>query len=161
METPSSTALRWIASLRLPALPESVRTARRDVRRMLDTHHETTDTGDDTELLVSELVTNAVTAIQGATPRGEQTTPGPTPDVTVVVARDEERLWLSVSDPVPLLPAPRTADIADEGGRGLALVQALSDRWGADRTPNGKTVWCAITAPQTVSPSARLAPANG
>jgi hypothetical protein len=34
----------------------------------------------------------------------------------------------------------------DEGGRGIALVDALSSGWGAETTPDGKTVWFEVAA---------------
>ncbi|MFH9980944.1 ATP-binding protein [Streptomyces sp. NPDC017179] len=49
-----------------------------------------------------------------------------------------------VTDPDPrALPVlRRKADEDDESGRGLALLDALSLRWGVDRRPGSKTVWC-------------------
>jgi hypothetical protein len=39
-------------------------------------------------------------------------------------------------------------------GRGLALVEIYSDRWGTDMLPNGKVVWCEVDLPWKGVPSA-------
>lgn len=48
---------------------------------------------------------------------------------------------MAVTDKSRTMPEPRTASGADTGGRGLVVVDALCDRWGADRLPWGKRVW--------------------
>jgi len=78
-------------------------------------------------LLVSEVATNAL--IHGA---GQ---------VRVRVLDHGPRLRVEVSDDSEALPALRTFDHHAEGGRGLALVDALAAAWGADPRPGGKTVW--------------------
>src|ERR1022692_3193456 len=87
----------------------------------------------DAELLVSELVTNAVTAtlsMRAAAP------------VALYLALDDRRLTLLVWDACPALPAQRRRDDDAAGGRGLEIVQALSDRWGTCAIPSrGKVVW--------------------
>jgi anti-sigma regulatory factor (Ser/Thr protein kinase) len=67
-------------------------------------------------LLASELVTNAV--VHGAPP-----------------------VEITVGDAHPDVPQPRHAMREDEHGRGLLLVDRLSDRWGVDAHPPGKSVW--------------------
>jgi anti-sigma regulatory factor (Ser/Thr protein kinase) len=87
----------------------------------------------DAELLVSELVTNAITA----TLRIRATAP-----VALYLALDGRRLTLLVWDACPALPAQRRRDDDAAGGRGLKIVQALSDRWGTCAIPGrGKVVW--------------------
>lgn len=79
-------------------------------------------------LLTSELVTNAVVHGTGA--------------VTLVVRCDGAALRVEVEDGDPTCPTPRTdPDTAGENGRGLALVAALADRWGAEPHAGGKRVW--------------------
>ncbi|MFD7818084.1 ATP-binding protein [Streptomyces sp. NPDC059785] len=84
-------------------------------------------------LLLSELVTNAY--------RHGRVSPGR--EIRVRCTLDDDRLRVLVTDANGTLPAPRTASPDDESGRGLALVAALADDWGA--TPRaegiGKTVW--------------------
>ncbi|MEU3504459.1 ATP-binding protein [Streptomyces hundungensis] len=42
---------------------------------------------------------------------------------------------------------PRIADAADEGGRGLLLVEAVADKWGVGEREPGKAVWCEFVCP--------------
>ncbi len=79
-----------------------------------------------TELLVSELVTNAV--CHGAAP------------ITVRLIR-EHALICEVSDGGRGSPRPHRIRGCDEGGRGLFLVAQLSRSWGVRHTSTGKTVW--------------------
>jgi anti-sigma regulatory factor (Ser/Thr protein kinase) len=80
-----------------------------------------------TELLVSELVTNAVKYSRG--------------DVTLRLV-NERALVCEVIDNSGALPRLRQAGGDDENGRGLQVVRQLAHRWGARRTPTGKVVWC-------------------
>jgi hypothetical protein len=80
-----------------------------------------------TELLVSELVTNAVKYSRG--------------DVTLRLV-NEKALVCEVLDNSGALPRLRQANGEDENGRGLQVVRQLSHRWGARRTATGKVVWC-------------------
>ncbi|MFE1443383.1 SpoIIE family protein phosphatase [Streptomyces sp. NPDC058739] len=79
-----------------------------------------------TELIVSELVTNAI-----------RYTDGP---VGLRLIRDKT-LVCEVSDPSNTQPRLRRALITDEGGRGLFLVAQLVTRWGSRYGPEGKTIW--------------------
>ena len=82
---------------------------------------------DDAVLLVSELVTNSV--LHGG------------PPLVVAVDCDGSALQVRVRDGSPELPAPRVAGPEAENGRGMALVDAMSDNWGVERDENGKHVW--------------------
>jgi len=82
------------------------------------------------ELAVSELVTNAVRA---STDAHKARPPGPPTGVPVVglrLAGDRLRLLVEVSDHDPGPPVPTAVDPERDGGRGLLLVDALSERWG-------------------------------
>ncbi|WP_051966709.1 ATP-binding SpoIIE family protein phosphatase [Kitasatospora mediocidica] len=81
---------------------------------------------DNTELMVSELVTNA---IQHATR-----------PVTLRLVRTS-LLRCEVGDDSPQLPRRRPAGPQDERGRGLHLVAKFAERWGATRLGGGKVVW--------------------
>ncbi|WP_367044666.1 SpoIIE family protein phosphatase [Streptomyces sp. Je 1-332] len=81
---------------------------------------------DSVELLVSEVVTNAVRYA--------------TRPVTLRLLRTDV-LRCEVGDDVPQLPRLRQARATDEGGRGLYLVNRLARRWGATRLSTGKVVW--------------------
>ncbi len=80
-----------------------------------------------TELLVSELVTNAVRYSRG--------------EITLRLV-NEKALVCEVLDHSGALPRLRQAGSEDENGRGLQVVRQLSQRWGARRTATGKVVWC-------------------
>jgi hypothetical protein len=92
-----------------------------------------------TELLVSELVTNAIRYSQG--------------DVTLRLV-NERALVCEVLDNSAALPRLRQANSDDENGRGLQVVRQLSSRWGARRTPSGKVVWCEQPLPGGPGPEA-------
>lgn len=85
------------------------------------------------ELLVSEVVTNAIRYARG--------------QVGLLVRRAERSVHVEVHDGDTRLPRLRHADLDDEGGRGLALVQALARDWGARALPDGKVVWFTLDAP--------------
>ena len=86
-----------------------------------------------TELVVSELVTNAIRY-------GE-------PPIKLRLIRDTS-LICEVSDTSSTAPHLRRARAFDEGGRGLLLVAQLTQGWGTRHTTNGKTIWCAQTLPR-------------
>ncbi|GAA3906129.1 SpoIIE family protein phosphatase [Streptomyces lacrimifluminis] len=79
-----------------------------------------------TELVVSELVTNAIRY-------GE-------PPIQLRLIRDRA-LIVEVSDGSSTSPHLRRAHVYDEGGRGLLLVAQLTQRWGSRQTGTGKTIW--------------------
>jgi anti-sigma regulatory factor (Ser/Thr protein kinase) len=88
---------------------------------------------DDAGLILSELVTNAVVHASAL-------------KVDVWLMCDRQRLLIMVSDPCPIMPT-RT----DEGqpdamsGRGLMIVEALAQSWGAYWVPEqGKVVWALV-----------------
>ncbi|MET9965918.1 SpoIIE family protein phosphatase [Streptomyces sp. NPDC006356] len=79
-----------------------------------------------TELIASELVTNAIRHATGP--------------VQLRLLRDRA-LICEVSDGSGTSPRLRRARSTDEGGRGLFLVAQLTERWGTRYTPNGKIIW--------------------
>ncbi|MDI5962805.1 SpoIIE family protein phosphatase [Streptomyces sp. SL13] len=83
-----------------------------------------------TELVVSELVTNAVR--YGEAP------------VQLRLIR-EKTLICEVSDGSSTAPHLRRARTLDEGGRGLFIVAQLTDRWGTRHDPQGKTIWSELS----------------
>jgi anti-sigma regulatory factor (Ser/Thr protein kinase) len=92
-----------------------------------------------TELLVSELVTNAIRHATG--------------EVTLRMVL-EGSLVCEVLDGSAALPRLRHAGRDEECGRGLEVVSQLAQRWGARRTPQGKIVWCEQALPPAASPPA-------
>ncbi|MFI9274953.1 SpoIIE family protein phosphatase [Kitasatospora sp. NPDC052896] len=113
------------ASWELPADPAVVADAREAVTRQLAAWG-LADLAFTTELVVSELVTNAIR--YGGGP------------VVLRLIRDQV-LVCEVSDPSNSQPRLRRARATDEGGRGLFLVAQLSARWGSRYGRSGKTVW--------------------
>ncbi|MFC1440588.1 SpoIIE family protein phosphatase [Streptacidiphilus sp. N1-10] len=114
-----------VAHWTLPAEPSIVSTARDLTRRQL-TAWGLDELVDSTELIVSELVTNAIRYGQGA--------------VTLRLIR-AGTLSCEVSDASSSAPHMRLAADGDEGGRGLFLVMHVSSRWGTRYNPRGKTIW--------------------
>ncbi len=84
------------------------------------------------ELLVSELVTNAVRYAQGKI------------GLRLIL---EGGLVIEVMDDSAALPRLRHPDDSDERGRGLQVVSQLAQRWGARRATAGKVVWCELPRP--------------
>ncbi|GAA2976161.1 SpoIIE family protein phosphatase [Streptomyces flavovirens] len=115
----------------LPADGNAASTARRLVNEQL-TRWDLADLADVTELVVSELVGNALRYGGG---------PG-----QLRLLRDD-RLRVEVSDTGPDLPQIQHADVQDEGGRGLQLINLLCRRWGSCRTADGKVVWAEQNIP--------------
>ncbi|MEU6231056.1 ATP-binding protein [Streptomyces sp. NPDC047042] len=89
--------------------------------------------GDDVLLCVSELATNAL--VHGVPP-GRQ--------FLLFLRYDGQVLRVAVHDSGPGEPfvAEHVGEEAGEGGRGLFLVAALSDKWGVGARELGKVVWC-------------------
>lgn len=79
------------------------------------------------QLLTSELVTNAVRHAESM--------------VVLRISAAAPGWRVSVEDLSPDVPEQQTADGTAEQGRGLYLVDLLSERWGWERTTTGKTVW--------------------
>jgi hypothetical protein len=114
-----------VANWEYPALPASVPAARSDVTARL-TAWGLADHVFATELVVSELLTNAVTHARGP--------------VRLRLIRDEG-LICEVSDGSDTAPHMRHAQLLDEGGRGLYLIGQVADRWGTRYSATGKTIW--------------------
>ncbi|MDX3456927.1 ATP-binding protein [Streptomyces sp. ME02-8801-2C] len=115
--------------------PSAAREARAEIRKQLEEwglagRGDLTDPADElldvAELLVSELVTNAV--LHAASPFR----------LTVWAAHGVLRC--EVTDTGRRTPQVRCAGVA-ESGRGMFLVDALARRWGCHQEGSGKTVW--------------------
>nr|WP_239149197.1 SpoIIE family protein phosphatase [Streptomyces sp. SID12501] len=115
----------------LPREPRSVGRARELTRTQL-TAWGLEALIDTTELLVSELVTNALRYGEG--------------EIRLRLLLDR-MLVCEVWDAGLVQPRRRRARDTDEGGRGLQLVGLLSAAWGSRRTPRGKTVWFELPLP--------------
>ncbi|KAF4407746.1 MULTISPECIES: ATP-binding protein [Streptomyces] len=109
--------------------------ARRHTRTALSAWRVPEDTRTVAELLVSELVTNAVQ--HGSGGGGEP--------LALELERDGPLLHLRVSDSSGRPPVAVAPEESAESGRGLTIVAALSKEWGHRLLPGGgKTVWCEL-----------------
>jgi anti-sigma regulatory factor (Ser/Thr protein kinase) len=91
----------------------------------------------DAELVLNELLANAVQATRATTPAGRK--------VTACMALDLDRLYILVWDCCPQPPVHAgPADHDAENGRGLEIVAALADCWGTVPLPGGKVVWARL-----------------
>ncbi|MFI0448316.1 ATP-binding protein [Actinomadura sp. 6N118] len=119
-----------LGAISLPGVARSAPEARAFVRRLAGSSELafTDETLADMQLCVDELVANAC----------EHTASGLGGRVTVTVARGRDRLRVSVIDEGGADTKPSVQhELCGENGRGLRLVEALSQRWGAEST----TVW--------------------
>jgi len=120
------------------ALPSAVPSARLHARQIA-WEWGLSALGENVELLVSELMTNGIAAARAIEPISP---------VRLWLLADINRILILVWDANPHPPAPVQADEYAESGRGLLLVQALSQRWGSYPTPQmaGKVVWALCRA---------------
>jgi anti-sigma regulatory factor (Ser/Thr protein kinase) len=122
----------------LPALQTSVAEARRRVRDQMRGWAFPSDVCDTAQLLVSELVTNAVVHTD-------------TESVECRLRAMGRRVRIEVCDrgSQTSAPLPCWASPDDEHGRGLLLVDTLSDEWGVDseRHRPGRVVWVTLGVP--------------
>jgi anti-sigma regulatory factor (Ser/Thr protein kinase) len=123
--------------LELGALPGAVPSARLHARHLLWEWGQTKLT-DSAELVVTELLTNAVKA--------SQPMEWPQP-VRLWLCSDRTRLLVLVWDANPHPPVRIDADDHAESGRGLLLVEAISEQrnWYLTHETGGKVVWSLIT----------------
>jgi anti-sigma regulatory factor (Ser/Thr protein kinase) len=119
----------------LGALEGAVPSARAHVRQVLREWNHA-GLGEDAGLVASELVTNAVRASTGLGPA--------IAPVRIWLGSDTHHVLLAVADASPRPPVRLNLAPDAEGGRGLALVEALSARWGWHPTTMAslaKIVW--------------------
>jgi anti-sigma regulatory factor (Ser/Thr protein kinase) len=131
----SGTATQISSALEFAPLPTAVPCARLHAVHVLR-EWELRDLANDAEMIVSELITNAIDASTLLSER---------PPVSLRLLLTGKSLVIEAWDHSPLDLEPREADADDECGRGLTVVAALSDRWGWERTGrNRKVVWAEI-----------------
>jgi Histidine kinase-like ATPase domain len=124
--------------LELAAIPGAAPRARHHTRRVLG-DWDLGVLGEPAELIVSELVTNAIRACRTA---------GADRPVRLRLASDRARVLIEVQDGSPQPPVPADATAEDESGRGLCLVEAMSAAWDwyPHRASGGKVVWALMPA---------------
>ena len=91
---------------------------------------------EDVVLVASELVGNAV----------QHTSAAGTGTLDVSWDVDATGVRVCVADSSELPPHVRLAGADDTGGRGLRIVDAVSDEWGVERAAHGKRVWAHVPA---------------
>ncbi|WP_405769469.1 ATP-binding protein [Streptomyces sp. NBC_01538] len=130
---------RQAATFRIPKHPRNVPDARAQVRKALADWGLPTELAADVALVATELITNSVRHCEVTFALVEVT----------LTLRDDNQLLLEVSDPdTEELPAPRTAGQHDEGGRGLAVIAALTSQWGCDLRRFTKCSWATFPLPE-------------
>ncbi|BBC33297.1 hypothetical protein SGFS_045910 [Streptomyces graminofaciens] len=128
----------WHCHLELPNDPRSPHIARHTIRTTLLGYAQPPGLTDTAELLTSESVSNAVKHSDGP--------------ISIRLRAHHAAIRIGVMDNHPELPEP-VSTTPDQGfGRGLFLVEALSDAWGRypvtshSRTPSWKVVWFELSA---------------
>ncbi|MBV7694492.1 SpoIIE family protein phosphatase [Streptomyces sp. TRM70350] len=118
-----------------PGDPEALRQARHMIRAAVRAWGAA-DRSDEVELVADELITNALMHTEGAA------------IVTLRVLTDtDRRLRVEVEDSSSALPRRREAGDCGVSGRGLLLVDLLTDVWGVEARGGGKCVWCEFVVP--------------
>ncbi|MFD8382652.1 SpoIIE family protein phosphatase [Streptomyces sp. NPDC059679] len=121
-----------IADWEVPSEPALVSAVRAAVAARL-AEWDLGDVAFTTELILSELITNAIRYATGP--------------IRVRLLCDRS-LICEVSDTSSTSPHLRYAATEDEGGRGLFLVSRFADRWGTRYTAEGKVIWTEQTLPE-------------
>jgi hypothetical protein len=145
-----------VTSRPLSPVPEEARNARQFVRELL-TRWGLGYLTDDAELIVAELVGNAVRhglpdVPQIRPPRAERagasSSAGGPFGIRLCLLRRVGEVMLAVTDPSDEAPAPQAPSYNGESGRGLQIVGALSYVWGwSPIEGHGKAVWAVLRCP--------------
>jgi len=129
----------------LAALPSAPFWARCHTRRVLRTWYLPLTIIETAELLASELVTNAAKFSGSAWFRPRYSELMQVERISYTLRYSPGRLTIEVGDSDPNPPVLADADESAENGRGLMLVEALSEEWSYFLTPpTGKVVYCVI-----------------
>jgi anti-sigma regulatory factor (Ser/Thr protein kinase) len=146
-------APRAIAGLTLAAVPSAVRCSRMFVRLGLR-QWGLPSLAEDSELVISELVTNAVqaTGVTEAGPLWSQLAELATIHVRLLLF--EHSVVLAVWDREPAPPVLGEPGTDSENGRGLSIVTALCQRWNYLPGEDGKCVWAELAIkPDVLTPA--------
>lgn len=112
--------------------PTSAAAARRFVRDVLSSWRVEVDDTDAVLVCTDELVTNAILHVAS--------------DIDVVVRCDDGVVRVEVHDGSTRPPLRQVPPVDADRGRGLLLVEAMSERWGVASTDRGKAVWFEVGA---------------
>jgi anti-sigma regulatory factor (Ser/Thr protein kinase) len=125
----------FLNTFAVPSTPESVRIARSRVRTTLS-DHGLDDCADDICAITSELVTNAAQHAGGG--------PDMTIEVRLLRIYYPAAISVIVKDSSPEPPVKHDTAPDNERGRGLRIVEALSDYWGWHPENHGKAVFAIV-----------------
>ncbi|MGA5165344.1 MULTISPECIES: ATP-binding protein [Streptomyces] len=131
MADSSMRAVGWARSFPVSGGVRAGRCWAREHLESLGWTEDAPETVDDVLLTVSELITNAHVHAHSS--------------AQLVLTWDSQCLHVSVHDDGGGVPAPRSPDTTSPGGRGLALVDALSDHWHTHAQQHGKTITACFT----------------
>ncbi|MET7438762.1 SpoIIE family protein phosphatase [Streptomyces sp. NPDC004082] len=120
-----------------PGDPEALREARHMIRAAVRAWGAD-DRADEIELVADELITNALMHTEGAA----------VVTLRALTGGADRRLRVEVEDSSSALPRRREAGESGVSGRGLLLVDLLTDGWGVEARGGGKCLWCEFTVPE-------------
>ena len=120
-----------------PGLAEAVRSTRQEIDQVCAENGIELDVIEHVSLVASELVTNAVVHAASS--------------VRVTLEKWQNSLRLIVEDASNAEPVVKEQDDESEGGRGLHIVDQLSQDWGFEKTDEGKKVWAAFSRPHNLA----------
>ncbi len=124
----------------MPNRPDSTPAARAFLSRLLNGWGLPEEVIDDASLLATELMSNAVRHGTGV--------------VTLRVEVDDGVVQVGVHDDGAAMPAVEDPDLTSVNGRGLFIVECVSDQWGSSQDDPGKTVWFRLKRDQAPEDSA-------
>jgi hypothetical protein len=122
------------AAIDLPPIPPSITVSRHLVLELLRTWGVPHDR-EDAAMLVTELVSNVVDHVRREA------------NLTLELAVSDECLRIAVVDGSSVQPVVRELSTDRPRGRGMRMVQARADRWGAEDHRGGKRVWFELRSP--------------
>lgn len=132
-EESSLKAVGWARSLPVGCSLGEARDWAREHLDGLEWSHGAQDVVESVLLTVSELVTNAHLHARS--------------DAQLILLWDEQCLHVTVHDTSPELPAPRQPEPGAPGGRGLHIIDTVSDNWQTYRCARGKDVTACFQPP--------------
>jgi anti-sigma regulatory factor (Ser/Thr protein kinase) len=142
-----------VNSLSLAAVPSAVSCARLFVTNVLE-QWRLTYLADMAELLTSELVTNSVKATGITDPSPRSALLGDVCLIQVQLVLMADSLFIGVWDRDERPPVLREPDLESEGGRGMLMIETMSERWGYQYSKTGgKVVWFELKLAGHTTPS--------